>query len=210
MLSVARERFDPHFQPNHALDYGCGVGRCTLALAKVCKRVVGMDVSPSMLEEAGRNCAAHGVDNVTLVASDDQLTGAPGLFDLIHCVLVFQHVRPARGEQIFAAMLDRLSEGGLGAVQLVYQRSDSRLVRLLGALRRDVPLVHGFANLAYGRPFSDPLMEKNVYDLKRLFSILEEHDCGEIHVRFMGGGKLRSVILFFRKGRRAVPVEHYA
>ncbi|MGH0030263.1 MAG: class I SAM-dependent methyltransferase [Myxococcota bacterium] len=209
VLSVARERLDADFAPVSALDFGAGVGRCTVALARRCERVTGVDVSASMLEEARRNCVAFGVDNVTLVQGDDALSHVEGPFDLLHCVLVFQHIRRSRGEALFASLVDLLSEGGIGAVQFVYQRTDARWIRLLGWLRREVPLFHNLVNLAYGRPFSDPLMEKNVYDLNRLFALLQERGCGEVHTRFMGEGKLRSVVLFFRKAVRPLPVSHY-
>lgn len=209
VLSIARERFDPGFEPSRALDFGCGVGRCTLPLARRCGSVVGIDVSESMLEEARRNCAAASLEGVVFQRSDDTLSDVPGSFDLVHSVLVFQHIARKRGERIFSTLVDRLSDGGVGAVQFVYHRTDSRGVRLLGTLRREVPLVHNLVNLAYGRPFSDPLMEKNVYDVNRLLWILQEHGCDEVYGRFLGRGKLRSVVLFFRKGSLETPVDHY-
>ena len=37
--------------------------------------VVGVDISPSMLAEARRNCDREGLDNVVLAPSDDDLSG---------------------------------------------------------------------------------------------------------------------------------------
>src|SRR5215204_1073046 len=59
-LKVAQEHFDSGFQPTRALDFGCGVGRLTIPLAGVCSRVVGVDVAPSMLEEAQKNLRNKG------------------------------------------------------------------------------------------------------------------------------------------------------
>lgn len=46
------------FAPEVALDFGCGVGRLTFAMAEQAKRVVGLDVAEGMLnvawEQAGR------------------------------------------------------------------------------------------------------------------------------------------------------------
>ena len=209
VMSTARSHFGGDLRPAVAVDYGCGVGRCTLPLAQRCDHVYGVDVSPSMLAQARENGAARGVANVSFVRADDDLSQVPDGVDLVHCVLVFQHIRRRRGEQIFSRLVDKLAEGGVGAVQFVYHRDDPALVRLLGTLRRDLPLLHNLVNLAYGRPFSDPLMEKNVYDLNRLLAILEARDCGEVHTRFLGGGKLHSALLLFRKGGPPVPVEYY-
>src|SRR6267378_5944561 len=45
----------PDFKPRSALDFGCGVGRLTRALAKRVERVAGVDAAPSMLRLAREN-----------------------------------------------------------------------------------------------------------------------------------------------------------
>jgi SAM-dependent methyltransferase len=50
------------------LDYGCGVGRVTRALALTGARVWSVDVSPSMLDYTARYCA--GLPGITTVLSD--------------------------------------------------------------------------------------------------------------------------------------------
>ena len=57
------------------------------------ERVVGVDVSPSMLAEARRNCDARGARNVELLAADRLGTLAPE-FDLVHSFIVLQHIPP--------------------------------------------------------------------------------------------------------------------
>ena len=59
-----------------------------------------MDVSPSMLAEARRNCEAHGVANVSLVPVRRQLSGAEGEFDLVHSYIVLQHIEIRRGRDL--------------------------------------------------------------------------------------------------------------
>jgi tRNA/tmRNA/rRNA uracil-C5-methylase (TrmA/RlmC/RlmD family) len=61
------------FKPKRALDFGCGVGRLVLPLSSRCAEVVGVDISPQMLEETGRNCAERGITNVDLALSDEDL-----------------------------------------------------------------------------------------------------------------------------------------
>ena len=44
----------PHFHPRQALDFGCGIGRLTLAMARRADAVTGVDISSEMLDEARR------------------------------------------------------------------------------------------------------------------------------------------------------------
>lgn len=83
ILKNIREHLDGGFQPTRALDFGCGVGRITIPMARICPQVVGVDVADSMLEEARRNCIRNAVGNVELVKSDDRLSRVPGKFDLV-------------------------------------------------------------------------------------------------------------------------------
>jgi 2-polyprenyl-3-methyl-5-hydroxy-6-metoxy-1,4-benzoquinol methylase len=124
LLNEIRTCVDPGFAPNRALDFGCGVGRCSIPLARICASVVGIDVSKSMLQHAARICAEQGISNLQLVQSDDSLSHISGPFDLLHSFFVFQHIPRRRGERIFSKLLDLLSESGVGAVQFLYDRQD--------------------------------------------------------------------------------------
>ncbi len=46
------------------LDIGCGTGTFAIAAARRCRQVIGIDVSETMLAEAGRKASALGVKNV--------------------------------------------------------------------------------------------------------------------------------------------------
>jgi tRNA/tmRNA/rRNA uracil-C5-methylase (TrmA/RlmC/RlmD family) len=60
MLRIIQQHFDQNFSPTRALDYGCGVGRVLVPLARKVKQVVGCDVSPSMFKESKANCDRYG------------------------------------------------------------------------------------------------------------------------------------------------------
>ena len=49
VLETVHHQLDSDWKPGRALDFGCGVGRLTLPLARRCESVVGVDVSESML-----------------------------------------------------------------------------------------------------------------------------------------------------------------
>src|SRR5262249_39346816 len=210
VLKTIRNSVDSGFSPTKALDFGCGVGRCAIPLSRLCQSVVGVDVSESMLQEAGRNCAQQSITNLALVSSDDRLSLVSGPFDLVHSFLVFQHIPSKRGEKIFARLIEILSNNGVGVVQFVYHREAATIVKVMGILRKKIPLWHRLVNLLYGKSLSEPLMEKNVYDLNRLVAILQRYGCGNVYLQPFGKGKLRSVVLFFQKKENKAPYERYA
>jgi SAM-dependent methyltransferase len=210
VMDTVRAHVHRGFSPNRVLDFGCGVGRCLIPLARISKAVVGLDVSESMLEEARRNCRAQQVANAELAQSDDLLSGVRGTFDLIHSVFVFQNVPRKRGMTIFRRLTELLSEDGIGAIQFLFEREVSSIVKGLGILRKRVPLVHGLANLFYGRPLSEPLMEKNVYDLNAVIAILARAGCGNLHVSLFKEDVHQYCMLFFQKTRDRVPHEALA
>lgn len=209
ILEIIRDKIDPAFAPKRALDFGSGVGRCAIPLAKQCESVVGMDVSPSMLEEARANCEEQGVTNIEHTLGDGDLSGLAGGFDLIHSFIVFQHITPKKGEKILKGMIEKLHNNGVLAVQLLYAREETRFVKALGWLRIRVPLVHNFANLVYGKSFREPLMEKNCYDLNRVFLLVQNSHCGHVHAMFQGKGRLKSILLFIQKKAQALPYDNF-
>lgn len=46
------------FRPQRALDFGCGVGRITLAMAARCDQVLGVDIAASMVAKGQEHAAA--------------------------------------------------------------------------------------------------------------------------------------------------------
>ncbi len=210
VMATIRAYVHHGFSPNRVLDFGCGVGRCTIPLARISKDVLGLDVSPSMLEEARRNCKMQQVANAEFAHCDDLLSGVGGAFDLIHSVFVFQNVPRERGMKLFKRLTELLSEDGIGAIQFLFEREVSRAIQRLGVLRKKVPLVHGLANWLHGKPFSEPLMEKNVYDLNALIGILARAGCGNLHISLFREDVHQYCMIFFQKTRHRVPHEAWA
>ena len=123
LLSFVRKFFDPDFAPRRAMDFGCGVGRLAIPLAKCSGEVVAIDVAPAMLKLCAEHARLADVDNLILCESDDELTRVHGTFDLINTYIVLQHIPPERGYRILQAMLDRLEIGGIGSVQVTYAKA---------------------------------------------------------------------------------------
>lgn len=199
VLATVRRHIDPGLSIRRALDFGCGVGRLLLPLAKVAGEVTGADVSESMLREARRNCEAHSLSNVVLVKSDDQLTALNARYDFIHSFIVFQHIPLRRGERLFAGLLERLADGGVGVVHFTYAKEATRAQRLATFLRRHLPGSANLINLLRGRPFLATEMQMNAYDLNHLLLAVQKAAVRDCHVAFTQHGNAYGVVLYFRK-----------
>lgn len=102
-----------------ALDFGCGVGRLTFALAPLADKVVGVDISPAHLRFAAERAAAKDVSNTLFEAieSVDGLDRYRG-FDFVLCLIVLQHNPPPMMAALFAGLLATLAPGGVAVVQM--------------------------------------------------------------------------------------------
>jgi 2-polyprenyl-3-methyl-5-hydroxy-6-metoxy-1,4-benzoquinol methylase len=75
------------------LDVGCGVGRWSSMLARRGARVTGVDLSPTMIEQARRRADADGVgDRCRFLVQDLAQLDAGEQFELIVGVTVLQHI----------------------------------------------------------------------------------------------------------------------
>ena len=201
-LDEVRRFIAADFHPRRALDFGCGVGRLTIPLARSCDEVTGVDISATMLDEARRNCETLGVRNVSLVTSAaffSPVSADDAPFDFIHSYIVFQHIPPRAGLWMADALVRRLAPGGVGALHFTYARRASSLRRVVHRLRRIVPGVNVLANLVQGRPLGEPLIPMNNYDIGALLALLHDHGCSHVHARLTDhGGHLGAMLLFQR------------
>ena len=101
-----------------ALDFGCGVGRLTQALATRFAEVVGIDISSTMID-AARSHDRHGSRVryvVNTVADLGILTD--DTFDFIYSSLTLQHIPPELAERYIREFVRVLNPGGLAIFQL--------------------------------------------------------------------------------------------
>ena len=195
-----RRHLAPDFSPARCLDFGCGVGRILIPMAKRYPRVIGVDISTAMLDEARKNCQTQQLDNVEFVASDDALSRVTGKFDFIHSALVFQHIPRSRGEKIFRRLTELLHPGGIAALHFTYRWRATRLERWKCWVIREVPFAPAMVDLLKGRSTRLPVMEMNSYRINHLFSILQrEYRIERVHVKFIRHEQHLGVMLFFQK-----------
>lgn len=99
-----------------ALDFGCGPGRLTRALAKEFGWVVGADISAPMLQ------AAASLGGLTPNTSFTQITSAElpfedGEFDMVISLLVFQHLPFHLAARFLREIIRVLGPEGVAAIQ---------------------------------------------------------------------------------------------
>jgi hypothetical protein len=170
------------------------VGRTLVAFAKIADEAVGLDVSTSMLQEAGRNCVAHGLSNVSFVRSDDTLASLTQSFDLIHSAIVFQHIPVARGKLIFRRLLARLAPRGVGAFQLLYSKSQYAETHGIA------PEPHLNRRSDRRSPGSDPEMQMNPYNMNEILFFIQNAGVQKLYADFTDHGGELGLFMFFQKG----------
>jgi trans-aconitate methyltransferase len=147
-----------NFHPNSALDFGCGVGRLTFALAKRVEEVVGCDASETMIL-----LAKTAVPNAIFMTELSKRK-----FDFICSLIVFQHIPVAEGEAIVDRLLALLNEGGVAALHFTFRRPGGALRRFARHIRARVPFVHRIAARLEGDRRGLPYMQMNEYDRERI------------------------------------------
>ena len=95
-----------------ALDFGCGVGRLTRALADQFSECVGVDISPAMINQA-RELSRDLSHCRFLLNEDIQLKSLPdNYFGFIYSSLVLQHIAGPCSHQYVAELVRVLKPGG--------------------------------------------------------------------------------------------------
>ncbi|HYO82107.1 MAG TPA: class I SAM-dependent methyltransferase [Bryobacteraceae bacterium] len=116
-----------------AVDFGCGVGRCSAALMRQFPTVVGYDLAEPMIKLAREHARAayervadrqdSSVDRQLELSSDPTVLDVySGRADLVHSVIVFQHIPPDDGYQELTRLARCLRPGGCGFVHITLAR----------------------------------------------------------------------------------------
>lgn len=104
-----------------ALDFGCGVGRLSQALAGHFDTVTGVDIAPSMLARARSLAAERGfasrIEFLLNPATDLSLV-ATGSADVVYSSLVLQHLPPVLQVGYLREFVRVLAPGGVAIFQV--------------------------------------------------------------------------------------------
>ena len=113
-----------------ALDFGCGAGRLTQALAQSFDSVVGVDIAPSMIDIAHQYDRSDGRCTFILLEGQDLHELEDASFDFVYTAHVLQHMHPRYAERYVAEFMRVLKPGGTAFVQLPTQQVRSTASKL--------------------------------------------------------------------------------
>jgi len=112
------ESLDINIRRRRALDFGCGVGRLTQALAHYFDEVYGVDIAPSMIKLA-KNYNRYGDKCKYYLNEKDNLElFSDNYFDFIITLLTLQHMEPRYFKKYIKEFLRILAPNGLLIFQL--------------------------------------------------------------------------------------------
>ena len=194
----------PSFRPRCALDFGCGVGRLLIPIARRSEKAYGLDIADRMLEICAERLRTEKINNVTLVKSDDTLSGAPTQFDFLTSFIVFQHIPPRRGYMLLRGLLNRLAPSGIFYIQLTFAKSGQHLPYIatpVDLFREDESLLAILTELPHSERTGQ--MHMHDYDLNVVFAHLSRVGIEKMFVSFTDHGGCHGVQLCGRKAALA-------
>ena len=145
---------------DRVLDVGCGTGSATRIAAEKAREVVGIDLSPDMIEFGTRKMVKSSVTNVTLISCSVEGYQPEEKFDKVISSFMIPHVKPALRPSIYSCMFNFLKPGGLvglfgsrGEVCSMYETQQEAEANLLKAGFEDIEIVdvHDIYRIALAR-----------------------------------------------------------
>jgi 2-polyprenyl-3-methyl-5-hydroxy-6-metoxy-1,4-benzoquinol methylase len=189
---ICRRAFGENFAPRRVLDFGCGVGRIALPLARRVESVVAVDVADSMLSVARELLVKGAVTNVQLVKIDATLSAIAGPFDLVHSVIVLQHIPSRTGLSLTKRLIELAGDAGIVVLHVLYHNPFRRSLAARIAHRLVAPLRDRYRRV--------PEIQMNPYPLNALFKLVQDAGVRRIHAELTSHADHLGAMLFFRKG----------
>lgn len=168
-----------------ALDFGCGVGRLTQALADEFQQVLGLDIAESMVE-AARSHNRHGQRVRYRVNTSDRLEGIDDAsFDLVYSSKTLQHIPPEHARRYIREFVRVLRPGGLAIFQV---RNGPRIEpgTLRAALYR---LRHRHLRRFWRRLRAKPAYEMHFVNRDRVTELVRDGGGRVVHVQDLSQGR---------------------
>ena len=132
---------------DRVLDVGCGTGSATVVAAPRAQEVVGIDLSPHMIELAEAKTKKKNIANTCLFATSVEEYCPKAKFDKVISSFMIPHVKPHLRPKIYSCMYNFLKPGGIvglfgsrGEVCDVYETAEQILENLTRAGFSDIKL----------------------------------------------------------------------
>ncbi len=196
-LHAVIERHLGSFAPRSALDFGCGVGRLAIPLARLSGNALGIDISDGMLSLAQKH-AAQVAAPLRLgkdIPADEQ-------FDWVNSIIVLQHIPPRRGYGIIGRLWRAVSAGGVLSLQItIYKdaRHTPEVVRDLRVFRNDGEILVDYSEDHRSDTGDAGVMTMYDYDLSRVFAILNLPDSTGVYLESTDHGGCHGFRIYVRK-----------
>ncbi|HQU99622.1 MAG: class I SAM-dependent methyltransferase [Bacteroidia bacterium] len=157
---------------NKALDFGCGVGRLTHALATHFDVVDGIDVSATMVEKAEKLKAQFNNNTYFFVNQNTTTAYTDNTFSCIYTSIVLQHIPQPQQGQYIAEFTRILKPGGL----LIFQipTKDIRNLSWFQKIKIKLQLRKRLAQLGIGTYHH---MQMNPLPTTQIIEILNKGNC---------------------------------
>ncbi|HEX9368722.1 MAG TPA: methyltransferase domain-containing protein, partial [Vicinamibacterales bacterium] len=181
MLALIDAGLAPQFAPMSTLEYGCGLGRLALPLARRPGSVTAVDRSPVMLDLARREAERRGLGHIRF-QTPAELFAAPRTFDLVVCYHVLQRLAPREAKALLRRLIGLIGPDGVGVFQWPYRSDDSSLVVWSRRLRERVPGANALANRLRGKRAADPFVPTHTCDLGERLAAFDSAEFRSIHV----------------------------
>ena len=124
-------KFEHHdFKPKSALDFGCGVGRLLIPLARICGQAVGVDVADDMLALARKHIVETNVDASVYGSIPERQ------FDWVNTFIVLQHIPPLRGYEIIRQLWHATAPNGVFSFHVTIFKEASHFAEIQRDLGR--------------------------------------------------------------------------
>jgi ubiquinone/menaquinone biosynthesis C-methylase UbiE len=167
-------------RPQRALDFGCGAGRLSQALALHFAEVCGVDIAPSMIALAEQHNRHGARCRYYLNGAADLSLFGDNYFDLIYSNITLQHIEPRYTRKYLQEFLRVLAPGGLLVFQLPSEAVGRNRARQV--LKRIIPasLAAVYRRLRAG---NQPAMQMHGIPQAEVVRLLEAHQGQVIHMR---------------------------
>lgn len=168
-----------------ALDFGCGVGRLTQALARRFAAVDGIDIAPTMIALAHDYNRYPETCRYAVNAGESLASFEDGAFAFIYSSIVLQHVPPLLAERYLAEFARVLAPNGVLVFQLPDRYQAGAWGRLVHGLRKRVRLRTRLKTLLAGLGLGSypPRMEMHCIPEARVREVLDRSDLRPVDVR---------------------------
>lgn len=183
------------------LDFGCGVGRLAIPFSRVTrKEVVGLDISPEIIDKAKEHALTFERENVRFQVYDGKNLPELPSFDFVNSYIVLQHIEVDRGLALLQQLLDKVKIGGIAHIQVTHSHELPTRSYLNFYLRTKVPAYNFLYSSVKNREFTfEPVMQMNLYNTDLLKSLFAKYSSDVKEVKTNHGGILGSFYMIRRE-----------